>query len=191
MIGSLNEASIKSDCNYFFDANVWLKVLKKANPDSRDRKYITFFEDVATFNRNAKIVVTSSLLSEIINRYLRDVSMALFAKKQGEIMPLHSSYYKMKYRQSQQFAIDYEILADDIKAYHGCLKWVNDGFGVLFTAKEILKSPPKGLDFNDNLMVKLARHHNFTIVTDDIDFFIEDIPVLTLNKNLLQKAQSA
>lgn len=187
-IKDLSSQRIQDNTKYFFDANIWLSVL---SPQFTLRKntelYLNFFESVAKHNKNSKVVITSFLLSEIINRIIRSVKLKNFATKRGD-WPVHESYFKMVYRRDAQYAIDYELLCDDIKAYHNSIEFISDDFHS-FKAKDILKSPPKGLDFNDHLCVKLAEKNKMVIVTDDSDFAIEDVTVLTRNSDLLKKSE--
>jgi len=189
LINSLRLASPKPATKYFFDANIWLRIVNpKLTPKASDIAYVDFFQSVAKYNQNTKIVVTSLLISEVINRFLRSSSLPRYARANGAPAQLDDSYYKSVYRQSAQFKIDYEMLCDDIyKPYHIAVEAVPDEFGSTFRLKDMLKSPPKGLDFNDLCAAKLCKEKGYVIVTDDSDFFIEDTPVLTLNKTLLDR----
>lgn len=92
---------------YFFDANLWLKILKPPfKPSSKDQKYLQFFEKFRNHPAKPKIAVTALLLSEVMNRYLRDVTFKIFCQKQG-VFNADKSYYKMVYRLSHKFTEDY------------------------------------------------------------------------------------
>lgn len=187
---SIQNLSFRSieEKKYFFDANLWILILKpRIQLTARQKQYLDFFSKFTNSILNPKIIVTSLVLSEVINRYLREVSMNLYAKKNNEsIVP---SYYKMKYRQTDDFKIQYELLCDEIKSYHKYYELVSDEFGQTFKSKHILKSPPKGLDFNDYYYYKLAQEKGYVIVTDDSDFFVENVEIMTLNPTLLNKAK--
>jgi predicted nucleic acid-binding protein len=175
---------------YFFDANLWLKILKPQLVLSpKDKKYIDFFEKFKTSQNHPRIAVTTLVLAEVINRYLRDVTYPLFCKKQGQINP-DKSYYKEVYRSSAQFTSDYISLCEDIKAYQNFYDLVADGLGTEIKQKDILTSPPQSLDFNDNYYYKMALKHGFTIITDDKDFFVENVEILTFNNQLIEKAKA-
>ena len=176
---------------YFFDANLWLKILKPPfNLSNRDQKYLDFFEKFKNHPQHPKIAVTALVLSEVINRYLRDVSFKKFCKKSGVADPPPPSYYKEVYRSSQQFQADYVSLCEDIKAYQNYYELIPDGLASDIKQKDILTSPPVNLDFNDLYYYKLALKHGFVIVTDDKDFFVEDVEVLTYNHQLVEKAKA-
>jgi len=176
---------------YFFDANLWLKILKPPfNLTAKEEKYLNFFERFKNSPVHPKIVITSLLLSEVINRYLRDVTYTKFIKKSGVSNP-DKSYYKEVYRPSEQFRTDYISLCEDIKAYQHYYELVSDGLGTDVKQKELLTSPPHSLDFNDHYYYRLALKHQYIIVTDDKDFFVPDVEVLTYNNQLIERAKAA
>jgi len=174
---------------YFFDANLWLKILRSSfNISKRDEEYLAFFERFKASEFNPKIVVTSLLLSEVINRHLREVSMNKYIRKNGlEEAAKSKGFYKENYRKSDQFGIDYTLLCDDIKAYHNFIELIPDGLGDYIKLKHLFKAAPIGLDFNDFYYYLMAKEHKFVVITDDSDFFIEGIEVHTLNQNLINK----
>ena len=176
---------------YFFDANLWLKILKPPfDLSPRDKKYLDFFEKFRNSPNSPKIVVTALLLSEVVNRYLREVTFPIFCRKKGIHIP-DKSYYKEVYRGSQDFQSDYISLCEDIKAYQNFYELVPDGLGTDIRQKDILTSPPQHLDFNDHYYYNLALKHGYIIVTDDKDFFVEDVEVLSYNNQLLERAKSS
>jgi len=176
---------------YFFDANLWIKILKPPiHLQGRDKKYIQFFERFKNNPNHPKVIVTSLVLSEVINRYLREVTLPKFCKKQGVKDP-DKSYYKEVYRSSEQFQSDYISLCEDIKAYANYYELVDDGLSTDIKQKDILTSPPRNLDFNDNYYYQLALKRSYTIVTDDKDFFVEGVEVLTYNQQLINKTNEA
>ncbi len=67
---------------YFFDANLWLFILKpKFNLSKREEKYLNFFEKFKNNINHPKIAVTTLVLAEVINRYLREVGYSKFCEK--------------------------------------------------------------------------------------------------------------
>ncbi|MFT3677971.1 MAG: hypothetical protein QM781_18920 [Chitinophagaceae bacterium] len=188
-IRHIDNVSLTKEKKYFFDANLWLKILKpKVNPSSRDLKYLEFFEKFSTSQNKPKIVLPLTTLSEFINRYLRDVGHILFCKKTG-VDPT-KTHFKEIYRASEQYTTDYISLLEDIKSYQNLYELVDDGLGKDVRQKAILTSPPQHLDFNDNFCFQLAKVRGYVIVTDDKDFFVEDVEVLTYNQQLIDKAKS-
>ncbi len=195
-IEKLSEKLPESFSHYFFDSNVWIAFLKynhKNNADRRFTPYIDFFEGVVQLNEITdprlqkkvknmpKIVMTSMLLSEIINTYLRVVAMPSFLNKpDGNLKRdyrnnIHSDYDKQL-----------KILLDDIKSYSLIYEYVNDDF-IELNPMELLIDLNRKVDFNDLYYMKLMEKHRFVVVTDDGDFDSHDITVLTENQNLLSK----
>lgn len=176
---------------YFFDANIWLKILKPPfNLSKKDEKYLDFFEKFKGNTNHPKIAIVSLILSEVINRYLREVSFNKYLNSNNVKNP-DKSYYKEIYRPSEQFRSDYVSICEDIKAYQNYYILINDGLGIDIKQKDLLTSPPVGLDFNDNYYYKLALKHQFIVVTDDKDFFVPDIEILTCNSNLIERGKAA
>jgi predicted nucleic acid-binding protein len=176
---------------YFFDANLWLKILKPPfDLSQRDKKYLDFVQKFQNNPNHPKIVVTGLVLSEVINRYLREVSYHKYCKKKKILNP-PKSHYKDDYRNSPEYLSDYISLCEDIKAFQNFYELVPDGLGTDIRQKDILTSPPQGLDFNDHYYYKLAVKQGYTIVTDDKDFFVEDVEVLTYNNLLIDRAKNA
>lgn len=186
----LDKIKAKDNCNYFLDANIWLKVLNpKNNPTFKDKVYISFFDSI-TQNTKCKIVVPSLVLSEVINRIIREVHYQKHINKIKKTNPTfepNSDYYKNVFRSSEEYRIAYMLLCDEIKNYHESITLISDGLGSDFKFKHILKDPPAGLDFNDFLYYNICKKNNYTLVTDDKDFWVEDIEILTQSDSLYNK----
>jgi predicted nucleic acid-binding protein len=174
---------------YFLDANVWLLILNRPfNPKPNEKAYLDFVTKItgSIFSPRPKIIMTSLLLSEVINRHLRSFAMPEFAKNNHIINP-SNNYYKEVYRQSSQFKIDQELLCDDIKGWHNYIELVDDEFNAL-RPFQLLKNFPANMDFNDNYYYSLCKKNSYSIVTNDGDFLLKDIEVITANKkDLLDK----
>ena len=176
--------------NYFIDSNIWLKVLSpKLRPSRNDILYRTFFDSI-TKNTKSKIVVPALVLSEVINRILREVYYGKHIatlKKSNPSFKEDTSYYKNIYRQTEDFKIAYTMICDEIRNYHASIILINDSLGQDFSFKHILKDPPAGLDFNDYFYYQLCKKRNYILVTDDKDFWVENVEVLTQSKTLYDK----
>jgi predicted nucleic acid-binding protein len=186
---------IKIKCQYYFlDANLWLKVLKpNFNPSPKDKKYLQFFQSFANngLQVKPKIILTVQLISEIVNRYMRDVAMAKYIAEENINPNVDKSFFKQKYRQTEHYKIQFDMLLDDIKSYHNICELRSDKFGEEIKLKHLLNQSIKSLDFNDHYFYLLAKHYNFSIVTDDSDFFVQDVEVYTYNDNLYQKGKDS
>lgn len=191
-ISHLDNVTLKKQL-YFFDANMWIKILKPPfNLKGRDKKYLEFFEKFKSSAVHPKIAVTSLVLGEVINRIMREVAMSKYLKQEGlEPGKVNKGYYKEVYRGTDHFKGQYALLCDDIKGYHNKYEFVSDSFGEDIRTKDILTRPAYGLDFNDNYYVLLAKKYGFPIITDDGDFFVEDVEVMTYNDTLYQRGKNA
>lgn len=178
---------------YFFDANMWIKLLRprlKLKP--REQKYIDFFQKFFSSPANPRIAVTSMVLAEVINRIMREVAMAKYIKENNvPEVQVTKGYYKEVYRKTNHFKIQYELLCDDIKAYHTKFELLEDSFGKGIKAKHVLSRPSYTLDFNDSYYVLLAKNHKIPIITDDGDFFVDDVEILTYNDALYQRGKDS
>lgn len=175
---------------YFFDSNIWLKILQpKINPSYRDNQYRLLFQKILA-NNKAKIAVSTLVLSEVINRILRDVYMKKLIdkiKKNDPCFILSNDFYKTKFRPSQEFRIAYNLICDEIKNYHTSINQISDDFGNKICFRHILSDPPQGLDFNDHYYYKLCKLNKYILVTDDKDFWVDDVQVITMSDTLYNK----
>lgn len=172
---------------YLFDSNVWLFILYNVSLTKTEQQYVDFFENFKRVGSPPpKVVLPSIVLAEVVNRLSRDTYFKVFKEDHPHLFPAGENPrdYKEKYRPHEQYSIDLRMILDDIKSYHNYLEFVSDGYEG-GTAKKILMPPPSTLDFNDALIVKIAKEHNLTVITHDGDFRDESIDILTLNGVLL------
>tara|TARA_R110000822_G_scaffold299652_1_gene422670 strand:+ start:2395 stop:2997 length:603 start_codon:yes stop_codon:yes gene_type:complete len=185
-----NTHQVQNQESYFLDANIWLKVLAPKNsPSFKDKAYLEFFEKIVK-NSKVRIVLPALVVSEIINRIIREVyyqkHIRKIQKHQSEFKP-DGSYYKNVYRPSSDYRVAYNLICDDLKSYHSSIDLINDEFGSLFKFKHVLANPPTSLDFNDNYYYNLCKKKDYFIVTDDKDFWVEDVKIVTMSPTLLDK----
>jgi hypothetical protein len=171
---------------YLFDANVWLCILDGYYQKNYKKPYLDFFKKFSSkdYEEQPKILLPSLLLSEVINRLIRDVYFNDFKKAQETTPGINESKaFKSIYRQDKQFLIDYKIIFQNIKAYQSQIKLIDDNFSG-YRLKDVLKDNSTNLDFNDYLYSKIAKKHSAHIVTDDIDFAGLSLNILTANNKL-------
>lgn len=189
-ISNIRNCNPKAGVNYFFDSNFWFPYFHRVNnPKSNEKPYFDFFEKVLKFpdSPKPKIVVTNSLISEVVNRSLRSVAMPKFAKLNGDDpKKLPQDYYKTVYRQSDQFCEDYEFYISNFKDFLGNILFAKDGSNQ-YKPKEILSTNNLKLDFNDQLFYMVARKQGYSIVTNDSDFWVKEVEILTSNPTLIAK----
>lgn len=188
-ISQVQYHTLKDGNKYFLDANIWLEILTSRNSQSfKNKQYKALFNNILK-NNKVGIVLPALIVSEVVNRILREVHMQKFAHKNGisKGAPIPSEYYKNTFRPSPEFKIAYNAICDDIKGYHHSIELINDSFGTDFKYKHVLSDPPTGLDFNDFYYYSLCKKNNYIIVTDDKDFWVEDVTIITQSPTLIEK----
>lgn len=191
-ISSIKDRIPSSGTKYLLDTNVWYYILEGTSKDYQG-VYLDFFDAIKNFSGSPKpkVVLPTTVLSEIINRLLRDIRFREFKDNPDNLEKIagieERRIYKDVYRNDEQFRIDYRSICNDIKSFHYILEFVGDEFET-FRIKDILSNPPLNLDFNDFIITKIAKKNNFTIVTDDADFLVEDINIVTANNKLIKKS---
>jgi len=182
--------SIKNQEKYFLDANIWLKILAPKNKLSyKDKGYLVFFERLVN-NTKARIILPALVVSEVINRIIREVHFQKHIRAIKKTTPNFvppDGYYKNIFRNSQDYKIAYNLICDDIKSYNTSIDLVNDEFGTTFKFKHVMSNPPTSLDFNDYYYYNLCKKKGYFLVTDDKDFWVKDVEVVTMSDTLLNK----
>lgn len=196
-ISKVSDVDPQSNNFYFFDANIWIAAIKQNQYniiDKRIQPYIDLFEAIVSLNNitdpkiikrlkfQPKIIMTSMLLSEIINAYLRKIAMVSFFNN-------NTNGYEFKRDYRENVHSDYEKqlknMISDIQAFSFMLHFLDDDFNAI-DAFTIFPYLNRKIDFNDFYYYKLMKLHNIPIVTDDKDFNFEDILIISSNQTLLQ-----
>lgn len=186
-ISDIRTTSPKNGCKYLFDANVWLAVLYDFYNEPYYSPYTKFFNEIIR-NKTAPtaiIVVPSLLLSEIINRVMNDIYYWNYCKYSPKSEnQKKSDHFKKSYRKDPIYISDLKEICDFITDYSDKITFTSD-YLEEYTCDTFLKGIPTHLDFNDYVMAKLSAKENFIIVTNDSDFKVENVKVLTTQKSLL------
>ena len=191
---------------YFFDSNSWIAQLRSLSltPQSNDLPYLNFFEDMIELNETddsknrvklvkPKIIVTSLLVSEIFNAYMRQVAMKVYYTNEGLKMGLNKDAaesdwrrydFKKHYRGTENYRSQLRKLKSDFLAYLSYMEFRDDGFKAL-DPKTVIQSISDSTDFNDFLYYYSLVDEQIPIVTNDGDFIFQDIPIITANWKLL------
>jgi predicted nucleic acid-binding protein len=185
LITDVQNENPQSGISYLFDANIWLAIL---DPNFQSRFYtnsVRFFNKIINNSvvNDAKIAIPTMLLSEIINRLLKDVYFRDFSLENPNVNSINN-YYKNIYRKSNQYKEDLEIVCASIRAYHAHIQFVSDNANK-YTCKQLIKNIPTHLDMNDYIYTKIAKEQGLVIVTNDGDFQVEDIQIYTSHRELL------
>jgi len=185
--------------SYFFDANSWIiaiKLSKHTQHYTYERKYADFFEAVINtasltdpklikkLKYQPTISITSMLLSELINAYMRQIAMRMWF---GGGEEYRKKNFKEDYRLDPQSDYNKQLksLTNDISSYKDFTKVIDDDFKNIdpFT---LINSLSETCDFNDLYYYYRLSELNTCIVTDDSDFHFQDIPIITGNPKLLK-----
>lgn len=184
---------------YFFDANAWIAALKntRSKPlDEHEKPYVTLFEAVVLTNNETdekllkkmkypkpKLIMTSVLLSEIINAYMRNIAMKAYCSFHK--IDLNKYDFKKDYRKDPDYKLQLKKLVDDITGFADYCLFIDDGFNAL-KPLDMLKVMTNKYDFNDFFYYNFCKANNYPIVTHDRDFTFKDITVITGNGRLLK-----
>jgi hypothetical protein len=188
-ISSLNSAAVGST-NYFVDANVWIYSLQSFGElENWKANYYTFFYDIIESNLDPqpKIIVPALLLSEIVNTFLRQIAIPEYKLSMG-IDAKDKFDFKRGYRHTAHHKDSFERIMDDIGGLHSSLLFLDDS-GIVGKPSLLLNKSIGSIDYNDYLYYSLCKEFSkkdgVVILTNDGDFVVDDLPIITLNRNLL------
>ncbi|MBU2446277.1 MAG: hypothetical protein KJ666_12015 [Bacteroidetes bacterium] len=167
--------------NFIFDTNVWLYLFCPLG--GYKTLIIKDYEDflVKIIKVNSGIYLSSLILSEFINSYIR---LDFNIKKHTN--PNQFVNFKKDYRPSQDYSNTVSTVRATLKQQIiRITKNIDDGFSN-YNLTDIINNIDKS-DFNDLCTEELSSISNLKIVTDDKDFKIstKTIEVLTSNPKLL------
>ena len=129
----------------------------------------------------SKLIISSIQISEFINRCIR-IEFDLYKKSKG----LDKIDYKKDYRSTQEYMDKMEDILEIVKEdISKNFSFIDDGFSKI-NPENIFKQK-FSYDFNDALIVEIAKQYNAILVTDDGDYanYKLDLPVVTSNRILL------
>jgi hypothetical protein len=181
---------------YFLDSNAWILYLMAEQYGDEILKndwnlhYVEFVRAIVHINSfkkgfvfKPKIVVTSLLLSELINTYLR-----LLLKEHIENLQTEEekrSYTFKKFRDTLTYKEQHRNLVTSFQEMSDFLYFIDDEFNAL-NPLELLNNLTDKYDFNDFYYFNLLKNKNITVVTDDSDFKFEGIEIVTYRSTLLK-----
>lgn len=128
-----------------------------------------------------KLIISSIQISEFINRCIR-IEFNLYKKEKG----LGDIDYKRDYRSTSEYKNVMEDILEIVKEdIEKNFSFVDDCFSRI-NSDDIFKQK-FSYDFNDALIVEIAKQYNAILVTDDGDFanYKLDLPIVTSNRILL------
>ena len=185
---------------YFLDTNVWIWYLTAEQfgdsilKNDREKSYVEFVRSIVLLNSytnkktiNAltyqpKIVMTSLLISELINAYLR-LGMKAYINDLPEDQG--NSYNFKKFRKTLDYQDSHRHIIDEIQQMSSFIEFIDDEF-ISLKPLELLANLTDKYDFNDFYYSKLLKEKKITVVTDDGDFDFHDIEIVTCNDSLIK-----
>ena len=159
-----SQYEFRANKTYFFDNNIWIVLFAPfINTDiDRQNKASEFINKIQSFN--SEINLTSLILSEFSNTYLR-VSYELWKKSTEN----YSANYKKDYKSTEDYKDNLALVKRNIKTIIG-LDFVQkypDDFNAV-NIDNIINNFQ--IDFNDAYYLELCRKNNWILVTSDNDF---------------------
>jgi len=165
---------------YFFDANIWLYFYCPIGNYNKNTicKYAGFLKK-SIINSKTTIYISSLVISEIVNRWLK-LDFRRVKRKDVSMRDFKHNYRGSAY---------YHSTVKDIKAVFNQLLKIStplDDRATEISLPDVLSGLDK-IDFNDCYYHYLAKLDNLLIVTNDADFAELDtgISILTANQKLL------
>lgn len=192
-IKNIENAIPESNKQYFFDANVWLIILKPSiDLKPYEKNYVTFADKLFDWQEAnpPKVVINSLVISEVINAYLRnqfDVWKAEIIRKTPEnnLKEAKELQFKKDFRITHEYEQALKECKNDLLAYKEfCINI--DNLKEPDDLWRIIKETPSNSDFNDYFYYEMALDFKFSIVTNDGDFLFSGVEILSANNKLLK-----
>jgi len=166
----------------FFDANIWLYLFSPIGNYKRNiiKKYDGFLKKI--LKANASIFISSLILSEFFNAYVKKEFYILQAK-----YPRKYKNFKTDFRITKEYS---ELITDIESIVRTKIlkisKRMDDEF-VSIDLEKVFTDIDKA-DFNDKYYQELLRDKNIKVVTNDYHFVgtSKDIAVITANPKALR-----
>lgn len=169
----------KSSDNVLLDTNILLDLFYPVDFESTSNKYETLFNKLV--KEKSHLLISSIQISEFINRCIR-IQFKLFQIKSS--IPVLE--FKRDYRSTEDYREKMNAILDIIKTdIEKNFTFIDDGFSRMNHRNIFLYG--FSYDFNDSLLVEIARQHNAILVTNDADYanYGSDFKIVTSNKFLL------
>lgn len=191
---SSNIQSLKNACvrpiDYFVDANVWIYALRGDDKlRGWQKEYVDYFYEIIESSLEPKILFPTMLFSEVLNTWLKKIAMEEYKALNG-IPESGRFYFKRDYRPTAHYRENYERICEDVSSFKSSLLFIDDSCVVVGDPPIYIK-PVFDFDFNDYFYYQICREFQksnpVTILTNDGDFQISDIPIVTSNKTLLYR----
>jgi len=185
----LNYSSKPKDCCYFFDSNILLPVLGLP-PRKGTAKYLSFFQAVYNHTQAVdlcKIYTCSNQLSEVFNVLMHIELKKRYGPDQQVAYPNIKDFYKRVFRQSGEYKKAFTLYKDEFETYINAFELSTPNEKV--TIKDTLDFDAQKLDLNDQIILQVVQNTGAILVSDDGDFYGEDLTQATFNTTLIKKSR--
>ena len=160
------------------DTNILINLFYPINFSSDADKIDVLFKNL--IQSKCKLIISAIQISEFVNRCIR-IQFNLY----NEVNP--NSDYKKDYRNTDDYKDNMKAIIDIIKTdIMQSFIIIDDGFSMMKYERIFLYG--FSYDFNDALIVEIARNHKAIVITNDKDYanYGNDFPIVTNNNFLLK-----
>ena len=184
----LNFSSAPKDRCYFFDSNILLQVLGLPSTDALTDSYLRYFNLVyknCLAKPEFKIYTSTNQLSEVFNILMNFECKKTYTADQNKTYPNPGKFFKDVFRPSERYMKTFNLYKNEFLNYKHVFELADiGGLGVMDT---ILDFDCKKLDMNDLFILKAVQKTNAILVSNDNDFYGEDITHATLLRSAISK----
>ena len=159
--------------------NILLNLFYPLDFESTSNKYEMLFENL--FKKKSHLLISSIQISEFINRCIR-IQFKLYQNATKDT----TLEFKRDYRSTNDYRKKMNAILDIIKTdISDNFIFIDDGFSQMNRQNIFVYG--FSYDFNDSLLVEIARQHIEILITNDADYanYGHDIQIVTSNKFLL------
>ncbi len=169
----------KPSDNVLLDTNILLNLFYPLDFESKSNKYETLFDNL--IKEKSHLLISSIQLSEFINRCIR-IQFKLYQNAIND----STLEFKKDYRSTKDYHEKMNAILDIIKTdISSTFTFIDDGFSRMNRQNIFVYG--FSYDFNDALLVEIARQYNAILITNDTDYanYGTDFQIVTSNKFLL------
>lgn len=169
----------KTTDKILLDTNILLDLFYPLDFESTSNKYESLFNNL--INEKSCLLISSIQVSEFINRCIR-IQFKLYQNVHNN----PALEFKKDYRSTDDYHQKMNGILDIVKTDISCnFTFIDDGFSKMNPQNIFLYG--FSYDFNDSLLVEIARQHKAILVTNDADYanYNIDFQIVTSNRFLL------
>lgn len=194
----IRKTSPQKGKSYFLDANVWLMLIQgKEKIKPYERAYIDFFEKLIKLIEESKkedkpkIIVNSLLISETFNAFLRAEFKAYKESEKHRPSNKKSNQeidklsFKKDFRPLTEYTEAREDFTANMMAYWEYITWLKEEEAKV-DLYYLIENLSGNIDFNDFYYYEVCLENDYFLVTNDGDFQVDGISILTCNNQILR-----